>query len=360
MGTVRLVQVGLGVWGLDWATEVLPHVRNVEPVGYVDPDPAALDRVRAAALGVRPELCFPRLADALARTDCDAVLASLPTAFHVPVARAALEAGKHVIVEKPFAPTLDEAAELVRLAEERGLTLMVSQNYRHYPASIAAADLVASGALGRPLEIAVDFRRNALVEGYRYWDIPDPLLADMSIHHFDLMRFVLGLEPVEVSCRTWNHAGGSPFSADPCGAATILFDGGVVASYRGSWLSRAPATTWSGDWSMDLGEGAVSWACRGSKAERAATERFTAYRLDGAALPPPDLTLPEEHDRAGALATFARAILTGVEPPRFSSGRDNLASLAMVEACRRSASSGGAPVRLDEVLPAGFGGRERA
>jgi predicted dehydrogenase len=120
---------------------------------------------------------------------------------------------------------------------------MVSQNYRHYPASIAAANLVASGALGRPLEVAVDFRRNALVEGYRYWDIPDPLLADMSIHHFDLMRFALGLEPVEVSCRTWNHADGSPFRADPCGAATILFDGGVVVSYRGSWLSRAPVTT---------------------------------------------------------------------------------------------------------------------
>jgi predicted dehydrogenase len=110
---------------------------------------------------------------------------------------------------------------------------------------------------------------------------------------------------------------------------------------------------------MDLEEGAVSWACRGSKAERAAAERLTAHRLDGEALAPPDLTLPEEHDRAGALATFARAIITGTEPPRFSSGRDNLASLAMVEVCRRSASSGGAPVRLDEVLPLGFGGKER-
>ena len=358
MAKVRLVQVGLGVWGLDWAVEVLPHVRDVEPVGYVDPDPAALHRI-GAALGVGPELCFPSLAEALAQVDCDAILASLPTAFHVPVARVALEAGKHVIVEKPFAPTLDEAAGLVRLAEARGLTLMVSQNYRHYPASIAAADLVVSGALGRPLGVAVDFRRNALVDGYRYWDIPDPLLADMSIHHFDLMRFVLGLEPVEVSCRTWNHAG-SPFSADPCGAATILFEGGVAVSYRGNWLSRGPATTWSGDWAVDLEEGAVSWACRGSKAERAAAERLDARRLDGTVLEVPDMALPEYHDRAGALATFARAVLDGAEPPRFSSGRDNLASLAMVEACRRSAGRGGAPVGLDDVLPPGFGGKERS
>jgi predicted dehydrogenase len=189
MAKLRLVQVGLGFWGFDWATEVLPRVREVELVAYVDPDPDALDRI-GAALG---RAAVPVLRESRRRHrahECDAVLASLPTAYHVPVARVALEAGKHVIVEKPFAPTLEEAAGLVRLAEARGLTLMVSQNYRHYPASIAAADLVVSGSARPPLGVAVDFRRNALVEGYRYWDIPDPLLADMSIHHFDLMRFV--------------------------------------------------------------------------------------------------------------------------------------------------------------------------
>lgn len=355
MDRVRLLQVGLGFWGLDWATEVLPRVPEVELVGYVDPDAAALARI-GATLGVPADRLFASLDEALARVPCEGVLASLPTAFHVPVADAALRAGRHVIVEKPFAPTLVEAAGLVRLAEGLGLTLMVSQNYRFYPAPIAAAELVAGGELGRPLAVNLDFRRNAPREGYRYWDIPDPLLADMSIHHFDLLRMVLAAEPVEVSCRTWN-APGSPFRADPCGAATITFADGVVASYRGSWLSRGPGTPWGGEWAMDFEDGAAFWACRGEAAARLAEDRLAVRRVGGETEPRALATF-HGHDRAGSVAAFARAVTGGgAEPPWFSSGRDNLGSLALVDACRLSAARGGMSVRLDEVLPAGFGGR---
>jgi predicted dehydrogenase len=344
---VRLVQVGLGFWGLDWAEEVLALAREVETVAHVDPDPAARAAL-AARTGVPRGRCFASLDEALQRVPCDAVLASLPTAFHADVARRALLAGKHAIVEKPFAPTVAEAAGLVRLAAERGLVLMVSQNYRHYPAPIAAADLVAGGALGRPLAAMVDFRRHAPSEGYRYYGIPDPLLADMAIHHFDLLRMVLGDEPVEASCRTWNPPG-SPFAHDPCGTATIAFAHGAVASWRGGWLSRAPATPWGGEWAVDCEDGAVFLACRGSKGARLAEERLAVRRLGGET-EPRALEMFDEHDRAGALAAFARAVLTGAEPPRFSSGRDNLGSLALVEACRLSAARGGAPVRIADVL----------
>jgi predicted dehydrogenase len=345
---LRLVQVGLGFWGLDWAEEVLPQAQTVETVAHVDPDPTA-QAVLAARTGIPPERCFASLAEALDRVPCDAVLASLPTVFHAAIAQEALEAGKHVIVEKPFTATLSQAKELVRLAEARGLVLMVSQNYRFYPAPIAAADLVAGRSLGRPLGVTIDFRRHAPSEGYRYYGIPDPLLADMAIHHFDLLRMALGQEPLEASCRTWNPPG-SPFAADPCGAATIVFTSGAVASWRGSWLSRAPATPWGGEWVIDCKEGAIFLACRGSKGARLAAERLAVCR-PGGGIEPQSLVMFDEHDRAGAIAAFARAVLTGMEPPRFSSGRDNLGSLALVEACRLSAARGGAPVRLSNILP---------
>jgi predicted dehydrogenase len=344
---IRLVQVGLGFWGLDWAEEVLPHARQVDVVGHVDPDPAARGVLRVRA-GVPSGRCFASLAEALGSVPCDAVLASLPTALHAAVAREALEAGKHVIVEKPFAPTVAEAAGLVRLAAERGRVLMVSQNYRFHPAPIAAADLVAGGTLGRPLAATIDFRRHAPSEGYRYYGIADPLLADMAIHHLDLLRMVLGDEPVEVSCRTWNPPG-SPFAADPCGAAAIAFAGGAVASWRGGWLSRAPATPWGGEWSIDCEDGALFFACRGGKGARLAAERLAVRRLGGE-VEPQAFAMVDEHDRAGAIAAFARAVSTGVEPPRFSSGRDNLGSLALVEACRLSAARGGAPAPIADVL----------
>jgi predicted dehydrogenase len=299
MDKLRLVQVGLGFWGLDWAEEVLPPATAVETIAHVDPDPAAR-AVLTTRTGVPLERCFASLAEALDRVPCDAVLASLPTAFHAAVAQQALEAGKHVLVEKPFTTTLGEAVELVRHAEARGLVLMVSQNYRFYAAPLAAADLIADGTLGRPLGVTIDFRRHAPSEGYRYYGISDPLLADMAIHHFDLLRMILGLEPVEAGCRTWNPPG-SPFTADPCGAATILFTGGVVASWRGSWLSRAPATPWGGEWVIDCEEEAVFLACRGSKGARLAAERLAVSR-PGGKVEPQRLVMFEEHDRAGANA----------------------------------------------------------
>jgi predicted dehydrogenase len=350
---VRLIQVGLGFWGTNWAEEVLPTVPEVETVAYVDPSPAATGQL-CARLDVPAGRCFPSLAEALARVPADAVLASLPTALHAPIAREALEAGRHVLVEKPFTATLAEALDLVRLAERQGLLLMVSQNYRYYPAAIAAADLVAGGSLGRPLAATVDFRRHAPTEGYRYWDLPDPLLADMAIHHFDLMRMVLGLEPVEASCRSWNPAG-SPFRSDPAAAAALTFAGGVVVSYRGNWVSRGPTTPWGGEWMVELDEGALFWTCRGNVGERLRTDRL-AVRRPGGPIEPQPIGPYGRYDRAGVLTAFAQAILKGVVPPCFSSGRDNLGSLALVEACRRSAAGRGQPVRIAELVPPGFAG----
>jgi hypothetical protein len=101
---------------------------------------------------------------------------------------------------------------------------------------------------------------------------------------------------------------------------------------------------------IDCEEEAVFLACRGSKGARLAAERLAVSRAGGDIEPQP-LAMLEEHDRAGAIVAFAQAVLTRTEPLRFSSGRDNLGSLALVEACRISAARSGAPVRLADILP---------
>jgi predicted dehydrogenase len=144
-GWTRLLGAGLGRGGPAAGTDG----RDCRPCRPGLAARAAL----ATRTSVPAERCFASLAEALDRVPCDAVLASLPTAVHAAIAHEAIEADKHVIVEKPFTSTLAEAAQLVRLAEKRGLVLMVSQNYRFYPAAIAAADLspaVAWGAHSRP------------------------------------------------------------------------------------------------------------------------------------------------------------------------------------------------------------------
>jgi predicted dehydrogenase len=348
---LRIIQAGMGGWGRDWAKNVIGFKRGGEVgiVACVDADPASLDRARKE-LPLRSGSYFQSLGEAFAATSADAVLVTANLPGHVPLAMEALRAGKHVLLEKPFAPSLDEARQVVELAEHRGLVLMISQNYRFFPAVQVVRELVRSGdhspqsgqALGEVGAVSIDFRRyanSAAREGHRHYALDQPLLADMAIHHFDLMRAVLGQEPVEVDCRAWNPPW-SNFEGPATAFATITFDGGAVISYRGSWVSPGPKTNWAGEWRMDCRGGEIAWTSRddfGALADRV-TVRPPGKR-------PRRLELPtlSHIDRAGCLHAFAQAVATGEQPE--SSGRENLRSIALMAAAIESARTG-KPVRV--------------
>src|SRR5712692_9560343 len=331
---VRVLQVGLGGWGRDWAWRVFPEVAEVDLVGYVDSDPDALELVRER-IQMPAGRCYASLETGLEATQPDAVLVTTHLPGHAPIIRAALEAGRHVLVEKPFAPSVAVAQELVRLATSRGLVLMVSQNYRFFPAVRRVARLVKEASLGALHQVSVEFRRWSPLRP----DVPpthhayeQPLLVDMSIHHFDLMRLILGREPQRVSCEAWNPAW-SGFDG-PCAAvATIVFDGGLVVSDRASWISAGPSTPYAGEWRMDFEGGEVLWTSRGEDSSDA--DRVVLRPRGGK---PKTLVLPRLRriDRWASLAEFASAVRSGREPE--SSGRENLGSIALMTAAVESAT----------------------
>ena len=348
-GTIRLVQAGLGGWGRDWARTILPVVPEVEPVGWADPS-AASRALAQSESGVPAEACFATLDEAIAARDgaVDAVLVTTDLPHHAETVTAALEAGLHVLVEKPFAATVAQGRALVELAERGGRTLMVSQNYRFHGVVRQVVELVRSGELGPVDEVGIDFRRlSEPVDGVprRHHLEEQPLLVDMSIHHFDLLRLVLGSEPRRVDCRTWQPPW-SPFSGPPTGAAIIEFANGSTVSYRGSWLSRGEATPWSGEWRMQCERGEIRWAGRGDRGAR--QEALQVRRRRGGPGSPfeeePVAVTPVRYqDRAGALHEFARSILEARSPE--TSGRDNLGTLALMEGAVTS-SARAAPVDL--------------
>src|SRR5260370_2740080 len=141
---MRLLAVGMGRIGRYWVERVLPLVREVELAGVADVDRAALAIVQER-LGLPAERCHTSPEAALDATRPDAVLVATTLDGHSAIARAALQAGCHVLTEKPFAPGLSEARALVDLARARALTLMVSQNYRFSPAPRAVADRLRPG-----------------------------------------------------------------------------------------------------------------------------------------------------------------------------------------------------------------------
>jgi predicted dehydrogenase len=344
---VKAIQIGLGHWGFSWTRDVIPKVPNVEMVGYVDSNPDALKNAQTE-LGIEETLCFTSLEEAVQGRAAQLAICTLRTEAHYPVVKACLELGLSVIVEKPFASTIAQAKELVAMAQERGRVLMVSQNYRFQPAPILAAELIGAQRFGPVNLVSIDFRRHAPTQGYRYWDMPDPLLADMSIHHFDLMRIVLGDEPRRVSCRTWNPAA-SPFGHHPIGVATLEFEKGTIVSYRGSWMSSGPVTPWAGEWTMDCSEGEIIWSSRDHFMGKSGPDRLSLRKRDKEAVPFA-LEALEFTDRTGTLGAIAKVIETGAVPARFSSGEDNLHSLALVQATILSASRNGDWVEIAEIM----------
>src|SRR5438876_10608757 len=102
VNSLRMVQVGLGPHGRNWARQVLPHISEIDVVAYVDTDPYALDALHQEA-GVPADRCFESLKEAIAATQLEALLNTTALPGPVPVIRAAFDAGLHVLVQKPCA-----------------------------------------------------------------------------------------------------------------------------------------------------------------------------------------------------------------------------------------------------------------
>jgi predicted dehydrogenase len=320
----------MGPHGRGWAKQVIPEVKEVDVVSYVDTDPYALDTLREVA-NVPAEKCFESMKEAIAATQPQAALITTALPSHVAVTKAALDAGLHVLIEKPFAPTLEAAKQLVAMAADRDLVLMVSQNYRFFPAPRAIAALVREAKLGELFEVSIDFRRYSPGQG-RHAIEEQPLLVDMSIHHFDLLRLILNRQPERIYCEAWSPTWAT-FGGPSVAVASIAFEGGVVVSYRGSWVTSGPVTPWAGEWRMEFEHGELFWTSKDD--DGMLRDRVVVRSRNGKTR---TLTLPDVRRTgpSGTLTEFANAIETGREPE--TSGRENLGTIALVEAAVESAT----------------------
>jgi predicted dehydrogenase len=146
--------------------------------------------------------------------------------------------------------------------------------------------------------------------------MPYPLVLDMCIHHFDLMRFFLGADAERVYARAWVPSW-SWYEKEPTLAGVYDFAGGVVGVYSGSWCSMGGETSWNGDWRFECSEGVIEWRADGLYGSRV-PDAFEQIPLDECPVGGQDYSLAE----------FVAAIAEGREPE--CSGRDNLNSINMV------------------------------
>lgn len=142
------------------------------------------------------------LTDALADTDVAAVYISSRNDMHFGQAMQAIEAGKHVLCEKPLALTVDQAAQMVAAADRAGVVLAANHHLRNAGSHREIQRLVASGAIGRVLSARV-FHAVELPDQLRGWRLDQPdagggVIADLTVHNADAVRAILGEDPVSV------------------------------------------------------------------------------------------------------------------------------------------------------------------
>jgi UDP-N-acetylglucosamine 3-dehydrogenase len=194
---LRAALIGCGNIGARGHAPAYAQIAAVELAAVCDVDETAARRV-AAATGAEACLDYRRLLD---RPDIHLVDICTPTDTHAAIALAALAAGKHVLCEKPLAPTLAEAQAMINAAHHHGRRLMVGYVRRFDPRYRAIKEAIAAGEIGRPLYIRRADRQRLPFPAESWFWHPERgggVILDIGIHQADLFRWYFEAEPIAV------------------------------------------------------------------------------------------------------------------------------------------------------------------
>ncbi|WP_431930141.1 Gfo/Idh/MocA family protein [Nonomuraea jabiensis] len=319
-----LIQIGLGPWGLDWAAKIFPQLPDVRVTGWVDSSPDARAAF-IASTGAAPDTVFATVREALEATGAVAAIAPVAIGAHVAVARQVLEAGAHLLLEKPFALDAATARELADLAAKRGLVFGIDQNYRIFPGAPIVRDLLARQAVGTVRRVSLEWHRDH--RGVR----ESNALVELAIHHFDLMRYLFGRDGVAITCVPVAPVR-SAEDRTPGASLIVELDGGLTVDYVLASQGAGPETPWPGVWRISGDDGLITW---GAAPDDHRAVSITDPAGNVTAVEVPELPLFE---RAGVLRAFVDAVAGSGEPT--SPAADNARSVAMLEAALTSARTG--------------------
>jgi len=361
MTPIERVQVGIIGCGRIATLQVLGYLDHpkAELLAVCDSDAALLGR-RQAEWGARK--AFTDWRELVADPDVNAVEILLPHHLHRAVAIAALQAGKHVSLQKPPTLTLQELDDVREAAAVAGRRLRVFENFMYYPPHVKARELVQEGAIGEPLSVRIKTAAGRFDDGWRVpaaaqaWRMnPEtcgggPTCFDHGYHCFNMGRFFIA-EPIE-RVHAWIHV--NRFGPD------AVYDGPALISWRyagvpkfGSWEviasvgMRVRSKYYASDDRIEIhGTEGIIWVnrCTGVLLDEPA---LVLYR-DGETRAWHDIPSDwSESFRLGA-HDFIEALSDGRQPAQ--DAEDAAATLRFAVAAHVSACEG-REVRLDEIGP---------
>lgn len=342
--------VGYGYWGpnlvRNFSINAAARVVNVS-----DLDPARLGAIAQLYPAVATTT---RYDDLLKDSSIDAIAIATPVHTHYELAMAALRAGKHVLVEKPLAPSSEQVMRLIDEADRRGLTLMVDHTFLYTPAVQKIRELLLKRELGDVYYY--DSTRSSL--GLFQKDVN--VIWDLAVHDISIIHHIFDEEPVAVSATGSCHVVGSP---ENMAHITLFFANACVAHVSVNWLSpvKVRQTFIGGSKKMIVYDDLeptekIKIYDKGITLDRppeSAHQFRIGYRAG-------DMWAPHISPKE-ALQTevehFVDCVRTGTQP--ISSGMSGLRVIEVLEAASRSIAEQGKPVAIRR-LPGRLPERARA
>ena len=335
---LRIGVVGLGYWGPNVVRNLADSV-DFELAYLCDLRADALEALASRYPGIR---CTSSFEEILSDESVDAVAIATPVSTHHPLARAALEAGKHAFVEKPLAGSSRHARELARAAEANDVVLMPGHTFVYSPPVRTIKNLIDSGELGE-----IYFISSSRVNlGLHQPDVS--VVWDLGPHDFSILRYWLDDLPAEISALSRSCL--IPKIPDVC-FINLRYPSGTVAHVELSWLapSKLRRTAIVGSKKMvvydDTSNESVRIFDSGAMLPDPGTfgEYQLSYRTGDIVSPRVDATEPLSLE----LADFAAAIRN--RTPLVSSPVLGLDVIRTIEAVERSLARGGVPVEIGDT-----------
>jgi len=336
--SVRVGIIGAGIWGNNHALALTTHPRcTVEMI-------CDRDETRARQTAERFGCKWTSSIDELAASGVDAVTVATPDHLHRDPTVAMLRAGKHVLVEKPLATTVDDGRAMVRAAEEARVHLMVDFHARWHPLFMGAKSYVERGALGPPVMAYARLSDTIWVPtemlGWSGRSGPEWFLLP---HTMDIVRWLFQREPLEVYAK--GHRGVLEAKGIPCWdaiQAIVEFEGGAFATFETSWIVPNTYTNvvdnrlslYGQSGGLELKNEPNLWVFSDRFHTPFSSESVTRYGKAWGF-------------QYESIRYFVDCVADGVTPE--ATGRDGLVVTAMIEATLKSLTEK-RPVRIDEIL----------
>lgn len=321
------ILVGLGQMGKVWLS-ILKSNPDINVVALVDINTEAAKQAASAA-NIPENSVYSTLSDALeAKLNPQIVVDVTPPFIRAKIVIEALNNGLSVLSEKPMGINSSDVQNIFEAANLNKSLYMISQNYRWSSGALTIKKMLNEGKIGKVQEIYVNFGRNENFKDFRS-NLDNPLLIDMAIHHFDLVRYFTDANGKKIICKEFNPQG-STFKQNAAAIAQVTMTGGEKFIYNGNWADYETSTNFSGNWIIKGDKGQIEWD--GAYKITFLTDNSIEHKV---------LSKEKDDKLAVSLSYFLEAIKNKSEP--ITSYKDNINTINMVLGAIESS-------RIDKVV----------